>query len=58
MEKEVSIRCRPQDTQLVESVMDDAAREFSELLKKETNFDFPCKVKVDTYHQLKESQSK
>jgi len=58
MEKEVAIRCRPQDAQLVESVMEDAAREFSELIKKETNFDFPCKVRVDTYHQLKENQSK
>jgi V-type H+-transporting ATPase subunit E len=58
MEKEVAIRCRPQDDQLVEAVMDDAAREFSELLKKETNFDFPCKVRLDGYHKLKENQSK
>jgi V-type H+-transporting ATPase subunit E len=58
MEKEVSIRCRPQDTTLVESILEDAAREFSEHIRKETNFDFQVKLKLDTYSQLKESQSK
>jgi len=58
MEKDVAIKCRPQDTQLVEAVMDDAAREFTELIKKETNYDFPCKVRIDSHQPLKETQSK
>jgi len=57
MEKEVAVRCRPQDTTLVESILEDAGREFSEHIKKETNFDFQVKLRLDTYQQLKESQS-
>jgi len=58
MEKEVNVRCRPQDTTLVESILDDASREFTEHLKGETGFEFQVKVKLDTYTQLKETQSK
>lgn len=58
MEKEVNVRCRPQDTTLVESILDDASREFTEHLKSETGFEFLVKVKLDTHTQLKESQSK
>jgi len=58
MEKEVNVRCRPQDTTLVESILDDAGREFTEHLKSETGFEFQVKVKLDTHTQLKETQSK
>jgi len=58
MEKEVNVRCRPQDTTLVESILDDAGREFTEHLKGETGFEFQVKVKLDTHTQLKETQSK
>jgi len=58
MEKEVNVRCRPQDTTLVESILDDASREFTEHLKGETGFEFQVKVKLDTHTQLKETQSK
>lgn len=57
MEKDVAVRCRPQDTTLVESILEDAGRDFSEHIKKETNFDFQVKLRLDTHQQLKDSQS-
>lgn len=57
MEKDVAVRCRPQDTTLVESILEDASRDFSEHIKKETNFDFQVKLRLDTHQQLKDSQS-
>ncbi len=57
MEREVRVRCRQEDADLVKEVLDDAVKEFIELIKKETDFDFTCKGFLDEYNILKGPQA-
>jgi len=57
MEREVNVRCRKDDVDLVQGILDEATRDFIDIIKRETNFDFNCKIQIDPYQNLKDSQS-
>lgn len=44
MEPDVSIRCKKEDVAVVKSVIDDAVKEYKELMKKEVKFFFNKEV--------------
>lgn len=39
MEDDIKLRCLPKDNEVIKSVLKDAAREYSEFLKKETGME-------------------
>ena len=51
MEPEVSVRCKKEDVAVVKSVIDDAVKEYKELMKKEVKFfankEVPAHVNLD-----------
>lgn len=55
MEKEVQVRAREQDQKLVESIIPEAAEEFTNIIKKETGVEFKTKVTFDANNPLKEN---
>ena len=57
MERDVYVRCRPVDFDIVESVLQEASQEYSDIIKKETNYDMQVSLLIDKKQALKEHQS-
>jgi hypothetical protein len=56
MEREVQVRCRPEDVQITESVLQDASKEFSELIQKQCGVVFQTAVTLDGNNNLKPAE--
>lgn len=56
MEKDVRVRARPSDFDLVESVLEEASKEFTSLIKRETGYDLTCKVTLERHVPLTDAQ--
>ncbi len=52
MEREVQVRCREQDYDLVGGLLESASKEFSQLIKKETDVEFTTKATIDKNNPL------
>jgi hypothetical protein len=54
MEEKVSIFCKKDEYEIIQSIIDQAKSEFVELLNKETKKlkNFPCEITVDTKFYL------
>ena len=50
MEAEVAVRCRKEDEGMVKAVIEDAAKEYKVLMKKEVKFFFDKEVPCNAYH--------
>jgi hypothetical protein len=46
MEDEINLRCLPKDNDVVKSVLSDAAKEYSDFLKKETGMTKTVKIEL------------
>jgi len=57
MERDVGVRCKPSDFDAVGSVIDDASKDFTDLIKRETNYDFICRLYLDSNNPLKDTQA-
>jgi V-type H+-transporting ATPase subunit E len=55
MEKDIQIRARKDDIGLVEPILDDCAKLFKEVIKKETGVDFPVNLTLDKNNLLNEN---
>ena len=56
MEKDVRVRARPSDFDIVESVLEEASKEFTGLIKRETGYDLTCKVTLERHLPLNDTQ--
>jgi hypothetical protein len=56
MEKDVRVRARPSDFDLVESVLEEASKDFTSLIKRETGYDLTCKVTLEKHLPLSDVQ--
>jgi len=52
MEKEVQIRCRKEDVEYIEPILGEAGQMFKDIIKKETNVDFPINLVLDKNNYL------
>lgn len=57
METEVSLKCVQEDVEIMKSVIEEAALEFSNLCKNEIGKEFFTKINIDTTNHLSPSKS-
>merc|ERR1712176_1467966 len=52
MGEQVDVRCREKDVTMVASILGDASKKYSQIIKAETGADRKCKLSVDEKHPV------
>jgi hypothetical protein len=58
MEPEIKMRCLPEDNGLVESVLEEAEKEYSEFMKTDTGVDRKVKIELVKTVPLTDAETK
>jgi hypothetical protein len=58
MEPEIKMRCLPEDNDLVESVLAEAEKEYSEFMKQDTGVDRKVKIELVKTVPLTDAETK
>jgi hypothetical protein len=58
MEPEIKMRCLPEDNDLVESVLSEAEKEYSEFMKQDTGVDRKVKIELVKTVPLTDAETK
>ena len=58
MEKQVRLRCRPEDNEVVESLLEECCQAYSEFVKEETGMEKTCEIELVKTVPLKDSDTK
>jgi ATP synthase (E/31 kDa) subunit len=58
MEKNIKLRCREEDNDVVDSILEDAISEYQTFIKEKTGKDYKCEITVVKSVPLKDSDTK